>query len=253
MEISDFHFWNVWIGFSSLVLVDVFEETGTLVVFHVDTVYLQWLIVHHSFLLGLGKEFCSSSVLYLLVQLLLHLLFLSLSCDSLVLQSFGLVVHLFLRLKLVFFIFLDLLLTVPESQGHFFFNNDSLGLSFSGSVFGGFGDEAEVGEGVEVVVELLERVHDFGFEFVVFVLSDTEEVFELGLINFTKAHFTFFPADLLQWAKMFSDVTWVDKSSSVIEHVTEDAFLDDLFELGVSLFGNLMGVLDARGELKIVL
>lgn len=149
-------------------------------------------------MLGLGKEFCGSSVLYLLVQLLLHLLFLSLSCDSLVLQSFGLVVHLFLRLKLVFFIFLDLLLTVPESQGHFFFNNDSLGLSFSGSVFGGFGDEAEVGEGVEVVVELLERVHDFGFEFVVFVLSDTEEVFELGLINFTKAHFTFFPADLLQ-------------------------------------------------------
>ena len=151
------------------------------------------------------------------------------------------------------FIFLDLLLTVPKSQGNFFFNDNSFGLSFSGGVFGGFGDKAEVGEWVEVVVELLEGVHDLGFEFVVFFLADAEEVFELGFVDFTKTHFAFFPANLLERAEMLSDVAWIDEAGSVVEHVAKDAFLDEFLEFGVSLFGDFVGVLDAWGELEIVL
>lgn len=70
-QYSNLHFWNIWIRFTPLVLIHVFEETGTLVVFHVGSVYFQRFVVSQGFLLGLSLELSYSSVLDFLVQFLL--------------------------------------------------------------------------------------------------------------------------------------------------------------------------------------
>ena len=149
---SNFHLRNIWIGLSSLILINVLKETCTLIVLHIDTIYLQWLVVHLGLLLSLGQKLCCTPVLYLFVQFLLYLFFLSLPCDPLVFQSLCLVVHLFLWLELLLAVLLHLLLTVPQCQWHLFLHDDSLRLTLFTAVFGWFRHKTEIWKRVQKII-----------------------------------------------------------------------------------------------------
>lgn len=51
---------------------------------------------------------------------------------------------------------------------------------------------------------------------------------------------------------MLANVTGIYKSCSVIKHITENSFLDQLLKLCVTFFSDLMRILNSRTELKIV-
>lgn len=95
-KLSYFEFVYVGIWLLAFVLVHLFEEFGTLVVFYVC---LGVQVVFVLFYDCLCLEFGYSSVLDLLVQLLLDLLFLSLSLYTLVFQSLSFVVLFLFRLE----------------------------------------------------------------------------------------------------------------------------------------------------------
>ncbi len=149
---SNFHLRNIWIRFSSFILVNVLKETCTLIVLHIDTIHLQWLVVHLSLLLSLRQKLCCTTVLYLFVQFLLYLLFLSLPCDPLVFQSLCLVVHLLLWLELLLPVLLQLLLTVPQCQWHLFLHDDSFRLTLFTAVFCWFRHKTEIRKRVQKII-----------------------------------------------------------------------------------------------------
>lgn len=74
-----------------LLLIHLGEEVRTLVVLNIVFVEIVLGFLRHR----LGLEFCHSSVLYLLVELLSVLLFLPLPCDAFIFDSLRLVVLLF--------------------------------------------------------------------------------------------------------------------------------------------------------------
>lgn len=90
---SYLEFIEVWVGLLTLIFVHLFEKPRTLVELHLRFAVQVILIP-----LGdcLGLEFSQSSVLYLLIQLLFHLFFLSLPSNTLVLQPLCFMVFLFL-------------------------------------------------------------------------------------------------------------------------------------------------------------
>jgi hypothetical protein len=48
-------------------------------------------------------------------------------------------------------------------------------------------------------------------------------------------------------------MTGIDKSGSVVKHVSENSFFDELLQLSVPFLGNFVGILDSRTELEVVL
>lgn len=63
---------------------------------------------------------------------------------------------------------------------------------------------------------------------------------------------TFFSTNLFQRSKMFTNVTGIYKSCSVIKHIAKNSFLDQLLKLCVAFLSDLMGIFNARAELEVV-
>ena len=95
-KLSDFEFVDVWIGLFTFVFVHLLEEFGALVELYVR---LRIEVVLVLFDYRFGLEFGQSSILNLLIQLFLDLLFLSLPRNTLVFQSLSFIVLLFLRFE----------------------------------------------------------------------------------------------------------------------------------------------------------
>lgn len=124
-KLSDFEFVDVWIGLLTFVFVHLLEEFGTLVELYV-CLRIEVVLVLFDYRFGL--EFGQSSILNLLIQLFLDLLFLSLPCNALVFQSLSFIVLLFLRFEFCILFGRKLSIFIPHVDRNLLLTYNSLSL-----------------------------------------------------------------------------------------------------------------------------
>lgn len=100
----------------------------------------------------------------------------------------------------------------PHGDGHLLLADDHLVFRTSA----GSGSKVAIREGVQVVVHFLEGFEDLLLEFVGFVIAEAEKVFELSFVEFPESELTFFFADFLECAELFSEDMGVLVTNSVI-------------------------------------
>jgi hypothetical protein len=86
-------------------------------------------------------------------------------------------------------------------------------------LFGRFWRKAKVGKGIQIIVNLLERIHDLSLELLILIIANAKEVLKLRLIQLPQAKFTLIPANLLQRAKMFPNQAGINKPLPIVKHI----------------------------------